>query len=53
MLLSWHNTAFFQALMQEIRTAIAEGRFEALRAKLQTAWAGTKSAPRTDEAGAD
>jgi len=53
MLLSWHNTAFFQALMQEIRTSIAEGRFEALRAKLQTAWASTKSAPRTDEASAD
>jgi queuine tRNA-ribosyltransferase len=53
MLLSWHNTAFFQALMQEMRDAIAEGRFEALRAKLQTAWASTKSAPRTDEASAD
>jgi queuine tRNA-ribosyltransferase len=53
MLLSWHNTAFFQALMQEMRSAIAEGRFEALRAKLQTAWASTKSSPRTDEASAD
>ena len=46
MLLSWHNTAFFQALMQEIRAAIAEGRFEALRARLQADWAGTKSSPR-------
>jgi queuine tRNA-ribosyltransferase len=49
MLLSWHNTAFFQALMQEIRAAIAEGRFEALRARLQTAWASTKSRPRAEE----
>ncbi|RAN40946.1 tRNA guanosine(34) transglycosylase Tgt [Hyphomonas sp. GM-8P] len=49
MLLSWHNTAFFQALMQEIRAAIAEGRFEALRTRLQTAWASTKSRPRAEE----
>jgi queuine tRNA-ribosyltransferase len=49
MLLSWHNTAFFQALMQEIRASIAEGRFEALRARLQTAWASTKSKPRAAE----
>ena len=30
-LLSWHNLAFFQALMGRMRTAIAEGRFEAFR----------------------
>jgi queuine tRNA-ribosyltransferase len=30
-LLSWHNLAFFQALMARMRTAIAEGRFEAFR----------------------
>ena len=30
-LLSWHNVAFFQALMQAMRAAIAEGRFEAFR----------------------
>jgi len=48
MLLSWHNTAFFQALMQEIRTAIAEGRFEALRERLQADWADTKSSPRAE-----
>jgi queuine tRNA-ribosyltransferase len=46
MVLSWHNTAFFQALMAEIRLAIAEGRFEALRAKLAAAWATTRSAPK-------
>lgn len=30
-LLSWHNIAFFQALTQSMREAIAEGRFEAFR----------------------
>jgi queuine tRNA-ribosyltransferase len=30
-LLSWHNLAFFQALMAGMRTAIAAGRFEAWR----------------------
>jgi queuine tRNA-ribosyltransferase len=30
-LLSWHNLAFFQALMATMRAAIAEGRFEAFR----------------------
>ena len=30
-LLSWHNLAFFQTLMARMRTAIAEGRFEAFR----------------------
>lgn len=30
-LLSWHNLAFFQALMGEMRAAIAEGRLESFR----------------------
>ena len=30
-LLSWHNIAAFQALMVDMRAAIAEGRFEAFR----------------------
>jgi len=30
-LLSWHNVAFFQALMAAMRAAIAEGRLEAFR----------------------
>jgi queuine tRNA-ribosyltransferase len=30
-LLSWHNIAFFQALMAQLRAAIAEGRLEAFR----------------------
>jgi queuine tRNA-ribosyltransferase len=47
MVLSWHNTAFFQALMQEIRTSIAEGRFDALRTELSARWASTRSAAKT------
>ena len=38
MLLSWHNTAFFQALMLRMRTAIEDGSFEALRADLRSRW---------------
>ena len=30
-LLSWHNVAFFEALMARLRAAIAEGRLEAFR----------------------
>ncbi|MBX3482357.1 tRNA guanosine(34) transglycosylase Tgt [Phenylobacterium sp.] len=30
-LLSWHNLAFFQALMAELRAAISDGRMEAFR----------------------
>jgi len=30
-LLSWHNIAFYQALMGQIRASIAEGRFDAWR----------------------
>jgi queuine tRNA-ribosyltransferase len=30
-LLSWHNVAFFETLMAQLRTAIAEGRLEAFR----------------------
>ena len=31
-MLSWHNLAFFQALMAEMREAIAKGRLDAWRA---------------------
>jgi queuine tRNA-ribosyltransferase len=34
-LLSWHNLAFFQRLMAELRAAIAEGRLAAFRAELR------------------
>lgn len=46
MVLTWHNTAFFQALMDRIRHAIADGSFETLRAELSARWADTKSRPR-------
>ncbi|MEO0818232.1 MAG: tRNA guanosine(34) transglycosylase Tgt [Pseudomonadota bacterium] len=46
MLLSWHNTAFFQALMARMRAAIASGTFEDLRADLAERWAHTRSSPR-------
>ncbi|MEL6858134.1 MAG: tRNA guanosine(34) transglycosylase Tgt [Pseudomonadota bacterium] len=49
MVLSWHNIAFFQALMQSLREAIANGTFEALRADLSDRWASTKSKPRASE----
>ncbi|MDE0409974.1 MAG: tRNA guanosine(34) transglycosylase Tgt [Alphaproteobacteria bacterium] len=39
-LLSWHNTAFYQALMAEIRTAIEQGRFEAWRRRFEGGQAG-------------
>ena len=45
MVLTWHNTAFFQHLMQTLRAAISDGSFSALRADLSARWAGTKSRP--------
>ncbi len=47
MLLSWHNTAFFQSLMSEIRAAIAERRFIELRTRLSAAWSATRSEPKS------
>jgi queuine tRNA-ribosyltransferase len=38
MLLSWANIAYYQELMQGIRGAIAEGRFEAFRAATKEQW---------------
>jgi len=35
-LLSWHNLAFFQALMAEMRAAIAAGRLEAFRREFRS-----------------
>ncbi len=37
-LLSWHNTAFFQELMQAMRTAIAQGEFSAFLAARRRQW---------------
>lgn len=47
MVLTWHNTAFFQALMSRLRAAIADGSFPQLRKELSARWADTKSKPRT------
>ena len=46
MLLSWHNTAFFQQLMDRMRTAINDGSFADLRIELSQRWASTASSPR-------
>ena len=37
-LLSWHNIAFYQALMALIRKSIADGQFEAVRHELKVRW---------------
>ncbi|MGO4565701.1 tRNA guanosine(34) transglycosylase Tgt [Rhizobium sp. 2YAF20] len=39
MLLSWHNLAYYQELMQGIRKAIAEERFADFMAETQVTWA--------------
>ncbi|MDK4735738.1 tRNA guanosine(34) transglycosylase Tgt [Rhizobium sp. CNPSo 3490] len=39
MLLSWHNLAYYQELMQGIRKAIAEGRFADFMAETMEEWA--------------
>ncbi|MEM6900405.1 MAG: tRNA guanosine(34) transglycosylase Tgt [Pseudomonadota bacterium] len=49
MLLSWHNTAFFQSLMACIRSEISAGSFESFRATFAERWAETKSEPRQSE----
>jgi queuine tRNA-ribosyltransferase len=38
MLLSWANVAYYQSLMQGIRAAITEGRFEEFRAATKEQW---------------
>lgn len=50
MVLSWHNIAFFQALMQRLRKSIANGTFDELRLELSERWAQTKSKPRSEPA---
>jgi len=46
MVLSWHNIAFFQALMQTMRNHIRAGTFAGIRTDLTTRWASTKSKPK-------
>jgi queuine tRNA-ribosyltransferase len=38
MLMSWANIAYYQSLMQGIRAAIAESRFEAFRLETKEQW---------------
>jgi queuine tRNA-ribosyltransferase len=45
MLLSWHNLAYYQELMQGIRAAIAENRFADFYAETQENWARGDIAP--------
>lgn len=44
MLLSWHNTAFFQELMAAMRAAIAEGGFESWRRTTTARWRDQRGA---------
>jgi queuine tRNA-ribosyltransferase len=45
MLLSWHNIAFFQAMMAAMRSAIADGRFEAFRSDMRNRWLSADQLP--------
>jgi len=40
MLVTWHNLAFYQALMAELRAAIAQGRLAEFAQRFQAAYAG-------------
>jgi queuine tRNA-ribosyltransferase len=42
-LLSWHNLAFYQALMAAMRQAISEGRFAAFRSQARARLGGSGS----------
>ena len=42
-LLSWHNLAFYQTLMAELRAAISEGRMESFRRGFAAQQSGTNS----------
>ncbi|GLK84465.1 tRNA guanosine(34) transglycosylase Tgt [Ancylobacter defluvii] len=46
MLLTWVNLAYYQSLMQGIRHAIAQGRFDAFKAEVKEGWAKGDIPPR-------
>lgn len=46
MLLSWHNTSFFQSLMSRIRSEIANGALHTFAAECRERWGHTVSKPR-------
>jgi queuine tRNA-ribosyltransferase len=39
MLLTWHNIRYYQSVMERLRRAIVEGRFEAEAAAIEAGWA--------------
>lgn len=45
MLLSWHNTAYYQKLMADMRAAIEQGRFAAFAEETEALWAAGDIAP--------
>jgi queuine tRNA-ribosyltransferase len=51
MLLSWHNVAFFQAMMAAMRNAIAEGRFNSWRSEMHSRWFGGGGSEAQDQSG--
>ena len=48
MLLTWHNLAYYQDLMQGLRVAIAAGRLDAHIAALRAGWTGGRRAMSYD-----
>ena len=38
-LLTWHNLRYYQSVMERLRGAIVEGRFEAEAAAIEAGWA--------------
>lgn len=48
MVLTWHNTVFFQELMSCMRSAISDGTFSSLRDTLSARWAETRSRPKSE-----
>jgi queuine tRNA-ribosyltransferase len=51
MLLSWHNVAFFQAMMAAMRAAITESRFESWRKVMTARWRAQNSEVAPDQGG--
>jgi queuine tRNA-ribosyltransferase len=52
MLLTWHNLAYYQALMRGMRAAILGGRLREFSAEIRRAWEGRSGALPLDQAGA-
>ena len=50
MLLTWNNLAYYQALMRDMRAAIAVGAFEAFREVTKERWAKGEADRRQERA---